>query len=134
MNIRKLIREQIGNILNEEMPISEPVITGLEVLNHFPFNKLPETRNDVDWSNRGVSNWGDVHVPSLDGNGLTQMFGKDDVIDYVNQFNKKFGEEPNFKLDASAPWFGKIKVLNEPYIKSKELTDKAIKSFGTEGD
>lgn len=129
MSIRKIIREQL-----EDMIGSDNTVKGIDILNHFPFSELPETRDDVDWSNRGIKGWGDVHIPSLDANGLTQMFGKDDVIGYVNNFNKKFGEDPIFKLNSSAPWHSKTIIINEPYIQAKDLTDKAIMSFGTKGD
>ena len=134
MNIRKLIREQIESILNEENPLSGPAIKGFEILNHFPFSKLPEARANVNWSNRGVSGWGEVHVPAFDGNGMSTFFAKDDVMEYMEGFKNKFGEEPLFIINPTAEWYGKIRVINEPYQKAKALYDKAVQSFGTEGD
>jgi hypothetical protein len=153
MDIRKIIKEQLQKLMEEDSPLfgSEDAVVGAEILNHFPFNKLPETRAQVDWSNRGVPAWGDVQIPSIDGNGLTSITSKDDIIGgeswshpktghvthnpgYIALFKQKYGEEPRFLINPTAPWYGKITVLNAPYLKAKDMHDKGVQSFGTEGD
>lgn len=147
MKIRQFIKEQLEIILSENNSLPGKVINGFEILNYFPFNKLPETRDDVNWSNRGVNGWGDVLIPSLDGNGMEQILAKDDIVGakpwahpktgnvvqnagYIKNFKNKFGEEPMFILTPSAPWFGKVSVINEPYNKKRDT----IQSFDIEGD
>lgn len=92
-------------------------IEGLEILNHYPFNKLPDVRANVDWNNRGVQGWGEIKVPSIDnGDALSTVFAQDDVIDYVNKFQSKFGAAPTFSLNPDAVWFDKIKIENPEFI------------------
>lgn len=151
MNIRKLIKEQLERIFNEEIPGAQPAIQGMEILNHFPFNKLPETRATVNWSQRGVSGWGDVFLPAIDGNGTSQITSKEDIIGnqpfthpktghvsqsagYITDFKNRFGEEPMFKIDSSAPWYGRVQVVNEPYLANKQQHDQAVTAYGTSGD
>jgi len=150
MKLRKFIQEQIGQILSENN-FPGKVIKGFEILNYFPFNKLPDTRDMVNWSNRGVNGWGDVYLPAIDGNGMQQITSKDDVsghepwahpktghviqnAGYIEDFKKAFGEEPMFMLDPAASWFGKVQVINEPYLQRKDLHNKAVQDFGTQGD
>lgn len=110
MNIRKIIREML-----EQQ--NGGGIEGLEILNHYPFNKLPDVRANVDWKNRGVEGWGEVMVPSVgEGDAMSTVFGQDDVINYVNQFEKKFGTAPIFSLNPGAVWFDKVKVINPEFI------------------
>lgn len=146
MNIRNFIREQLEKIVGENSTPTKP-IKGFEILNYFPFNKLPETRDLVDWSNRGVNGWGDVFVPSLNGNGMQQILAKDDMVGsepwahpktgnivkdegYIENFKKKFGDEPIFVMNPSAEWFGKITVINDAYKKNVD----AIQSIQAKGD
>lgn len=131
MNLRKLIKEQLERIFEEQ---SQNTIVGLDIINHFPFDKLPETRQQVDFNNRDVNGWGSVQLPSTDGNGLQTIFSKEEVFRYIEKFKSEFGEEPMFVLNPSAPWYGRITITNEPYIKKKELYNNAVNSFGTEGD
>jgi hypothetical protein len=131
MSIRKLIREQL-----EEMIGSDNTIKGVEILNYFPFSELPETRADVDWSNRDVKGWGAVHVPSVqDGDASQGVFGKDDIHEYVSHFNRKFGEEPLFVLNQAAPWYDKVKIVNPSYIewsnKYKSGKQSFVNQFGS---
>jgi hypothetical protein len=132
MNIRKFIKESIERAMMQEN--EGQTITGADILNYFPFDKLPEDRQQVDWKNRGVNGWGEIHVPAIDGNGLSTMHGKDDVMSYLQQFSSKFGEEPMFVLNPSGLWFDKIKVINPKYTESKNAVSNAISQFGTEGD
>ena len=132
MNIRKFIKESIERVLMQEK--DGAAIVGADILNHFPFDKLPENREQVDWNNRGVNGWGDVHVPSVDAHGLSTMLGKDDVMAYLRKFSARFGEEPMFVLNPTGLWFDKIKVVNPKYIEAETSVTNAIKQFGTEGD
>ena len=131
MNLRKLIKEQLERIFEEQ---SQNAIVGLDIINHFPFDKLPETRQQVDFNNRDVNGWGSVQLPSTDGNGLQTIFSKEEVSIYLENFTNTFGEEPVFVIDSSAPWYGRIIVINEPYVKRKDLHNKAVQDFGTKGD
>jgi hypothetical protein len=110
MNIRKIIREMLeqGNLGG---------IEGMEILNHYPFNELPDIRANVDWNNRGVKGWGEVNLPSLtNGDAQQGVFGQDDVIDYVNKFKEKFGQNPIFSLNPDDAWFNKVKITNPEFL------------------
>lgn len=117
--------------LNEDETSQPNGINGLDILNHEPFNTLPNSSAEVDWNNRN-----DVFLPSLQhGDSLTQVFSKDEVVDYVKSFTEKNGEEPVFSLNSSAVWFDKIKIMNPSFNekRGKYVSDKdaALKKFGT---
>ncbi len=151
MSLRKLIREELDKILKEENGLPSSEIRGFEILNHFPFNKLPNTKKEVNWSNKDVAGWGEVHLPSIEGPGLLGIYCKEDILGaepwsnpktgqviqnpgYIENFKNKFGEEPVFVINPEAPWFSKIEVLNEPYLRDKGKLDSNIQSYGTDGD
>jgi hypothetical protein len=113
-------------------------IVGMDIVNHPPFNDLPETRDDVDWNFRG-----NVHIPSVeDGDAMEQVVAKDDItgreltlkdgtskkVDgYIEKFNQRFGEEPTFVLDPTAEWYGRVKIINPKFVEwqDKYTTGKA---------
>jgi hypothetical protein len=119
-NLRKYIRESIERLISE----SDGGLVGMEIVNIPPFSTLPENRRGVDWKNRG-----EAYLPSVDSNGKTQIFSKEDLFGYVNEFMKKYGEEPRFSMANGA-----IQIINEPYIKFQTIAHDALSSFGTEGD
>ena len=99
---------------------------GMEVLAQYPFNKLPDIRANVDWSNRGVSGWGEISIPSISNSDAQQgVFGQDDVIEYINGFKNKFGEEPIFTIHPNGAWYEKIKITNPSFLTWKAEGDKA---------
>lgn len=141
MDIRKIIREQLESMFAENT--SDNVIVGLDIINHFPFNKLPDTINDVDWKSREIPGWGQIHIPALNGNGLTAINSKDAIIGgeswshpktnhvldnhgFISDFKNKYGEEPKFVLNPSAPWFSKIEIINESYLQAKSLYNNIV--------
>lgn len=130
MDIRKYIRESLEHILREENVISdsENEIVGEDILNYFPFTELPDIRSRE--YNR-VSGWGNVQIPSLDGNGLTTILSKSEMLRYVKKFMADNGEAPVFILTPSNSWYDKVVVKND---KRKELHNKAVNDFGTKGD
>jgi hypothetical protein len=130
MDIRKYIRESLEHILREENVISdsENEIVGEDILNYFPFTELPENRTK-EYSR--VSGWGDIKIPSLDGNGLTTILSKSDVLNYLRDFVDYNGEDPIFILNPLGSWYDKIIIKNN---KRKELHNKAVDDFGTKGD
>lgn len=133
MNIRQYIRESLERMFETES--TQDVIKGSDIMNHFPFNVLPETRSDVDWRNRDVKGWGSVQVPSINADAYTSITSKDDIIGgeswknpktgfvinnpgFIQEFQKKYGEEPLFVLNPSAVWYDKVKIVNESYVKA----------------
>ena len=131
----------------ESGEISEDVdnsgtIVGLDILNHFPFNQLPDTRKDADWV-KGVAGWGKVYLPSIDSNGLTQIVAKEDFTyrevkgpkmvhkfsGYIEEFKDRFGEEPVFKINPEGSWYDKVVVINPKYLESKEIYDKGMQEW-----
>lgn len=114
MNIRKIVREHLEQIFEAHQ--DRGPFKGMEILNQYPFSKLPEDRMSVDWKNRGVKGWGEVRVPSVeDVDSMTSVFGKDDVVDYIKRFVKKFNEEPIFSIHPNEVWFNKIKIVNPKF-------------------
>jgi hypothetical protein len=135
----ELNRRKAGGELNE---VDSQEIVGLDILNHFPFNQLPDTRKDADWQ-MGVPGWGKVHLPSIDSNGLTQIVAKDDFTyrefqgpkmvhkfdGYIQDFKDKFGEEPIFKINPEGSWYDKVQVINPKYLESKEIYNRGMQSW-----
>jgi len=135
----ELSRRKERGELNE---VEEEGIVGLDILNHFPFNQLPDTRKGADWQ-RGVPGWGKVYLPSIDSNGLTQIIAKDDFTyrevngpkmvhkfnGYIQDFKQKFGEEPIFKITPEADWYDKIQIINPKYLESKGIHDRGVQSW-----
>jgi hypothetical protein len=135
----ELSRRKERGELNE---VEEEGIVGLDILNHFPFNQLPDTRKGADWQ-RGVPGWGKVYLPSIDSNGLTQIVAKDDLTyrevqgpkmvhkfnGYIQDFKQKFGEEPIFKIAPEDNWYDKIQVINPKYLESKEIHSRGVQAW-----
>jgi hypothetical protein len=133
MDIRKIIKEELKSIFEQE----SGEIKGLDILNHFPFSELPDTRDKANWQS-GVPGWGKVYVPSLDtSDAQQQVVAKDDFTyrefqgpkmmhkfsGYINDFNKKFGEEPIFSIHPEAPWHSRVEILNPKYKEWKRGSD-----------
>lgn len=142
MNIRKVIKEEIQKVFEQD----SDGIKGLDILNHFPFSDLPDTRDEADWQ-KGVAGWGKVHVPSLDtSDSQEQVVAKDDFTyrefqgpkmmhkfdGYIDKFKKKFGEEPVFKINPDAPWYGRVEILNPKFKEWREMGDSAKSSMLTQ--
>lgn len=108
MNIRKLIREELESFMNQTNGIK-----GLDILNFL--TKIPQTRAEVDWIARPH-----YQISSLrDGDGSSGVFEKDYLIQYISEFNSKFGEDPIFEIVGD-----RINVLNPKY---KEWADSYVK-------
>ena len=111
-------------------------IIGNEIFNKFPFTDLPETRKEVDWSNRDVKGWGNINVPSIsDGDASMTIFSKKDLEDYIENFKNKISEEPIFLLDNDADWFDKVKITNNDFNEWKNnyinAKGETLKKWGT---
>ena len=105
-------------------------IKGMDILNYFPFTELSNSREEG--YTRNVSGWGDVQIPSLNGEGLTQIPSKQDMVDFIKGFTNNFGEEPVFTLNPSGVWYDKIKVLNPKFL-SHQMAAKDAKSAMVRG-
>ena len=97
MNIKKIIKEEIRKIFNEDFDYAGEErayhdkmqnqeimngIVGADILNYYPFSELPETRNDAHegFYRNGLPGWGKVYIPSItDGNALTAVLSKADL-------------------------------------------------------
>jgi hypothetical protein len=129
--------QDFGNLgkagLNENESNLQKIV-GKDILNHFPFSALPEERIGADWIN-GVEGWGKVQLPSVDeSDSVTQIVSKSDFFPrevqgpkmlhkfsgYLDEFERRFGEEPIFVIDPSQPWFGKVKIINPKFNEWKE--------------
>jgi len=96
------------NKINEE---ASGGIVGLDILNHEPFVNLPETRDEVDWSNRGKA-----VLPSLkDGDVSMSILEKETVKQWITAFTDEYKEEPSFELNPEGPGHEKVKVLNQSF-------------------
>lgn len=97
----------------EHLSENESQIIGNEIINYEPFVNLPETRDEVDWSNRGKAN-----LPSLeDGDASTSIFEKESVKEWVADFINKYKEEPIFKIIPEVSRYRpiKIEVVNQSF-------------------
>lgn len=104
-------------------------IVGLDVLNYSPFSDLPETRAEVDWSNRPK-----VYLPAVDGEGMLNILSKADMYGYetqgpkmvhkfpgyISDFKNKFGEDPIFiNINQKG-----ADIANPSFMKRKEMAAK----------
>mgnify|MGYP003666105188 FL=1 len=109
----KVILESFASTFNkikriDESKINEEAsggIVGFDILNHEPFVNLPETRDEVDWSNRGKAK-----LPSLgEGDASMSILEKETAEEWVKEFISKYGEEPIFNITPE------VKVLNKSF-------------------
>lgn len=125
----------------EEEDVNSGGIVGIDILNYEPFSSLPETRQDVDYSNQPK-----VYVPSLNNSGEhINLLSKDDLTGYevtdpktgktfkypgyLANFKSVFGSEPEFELNPDAPWYAKTVILNPEFQEWKEKSTRAKASF-----
>lgn len=102
--LRQIIKEEISKALSENVMKYEKLPGYFE---------LPELTKDIDRKS--------ILLPSLyDSNGSSRLFTKKDVKDWIDEFKKKYKENPQFKVEDT-----KIKVLN-----LKEPDWDAMKDFG----
>ena len=103
--------KEYNNPIEEVLSEDESNIIGNEILNYEPFVNLPETRDEVDFLNRG-----EAKLPSLkDGDVSMNILEKETVRAWVAAFINMFKEEPIFELDPEGPVYEKVKVLNQSF-------------------
>jgi hypothetical protein len=116
-------------------------IVGLDILNHEPFSRLPETRREMgDYKSRM-----ELSLPSIDvSDAKVIIYSKSDLIGhefegpkmvhkfdgYILGFKNKFGEEPIFvDLKSDGTRFGGANVSNQSYLDWKRRGDDAKLSY-----
>ena len=99
---------------------------GIRALDVYPFNQLPNTRQEVNWDKRGVEGWGNINVPSIDGYSTLQILSKDDLVYYINEFKNKFKQEPIFLINKDSNLIN-IKGFDEYEKKQTDLFYGAAK-------
>jgi len=135
MNIRKLIREGIENVLNtenhdflqsqwEDNMRKQNGIRGFDIYQWL--HDIPKTRAEVDWNKRPHYSF-----PSLTSGDVTEsMFDREGIPEYVASFRDKFDELPLFKIEGR-----NVLILNPEFLKWKndyiETKSGALKDFGT---
>ena len=103
--------KEYNNPIEEILSEDESDIIGNEILNYEPFISLPETRDEVDWSNRG-----EAKLPSLkDGDVSIDILEKETVRAWIAAFINEYKEEPIFELNPEGPGYDKVKVLNRSF-------------------
>lgn len=109
--MKYLITEKQLKTLRKYMKtfINEDVVRGSEALQTFPFSELPE-----DGYTERVEGWGSVQVPS-GGDSLRTMKSKRDLIQFISQFKKQYGEDPMFEINPNEVWHSKIKITNPSF-------------------
>jgi len=137
--LKELIKEQIKSLISESeglhnffygddenapkpQGLNKFRPKGMELLNAFPFTALPMTRKDVNWDKRGVDKWGGVYLPNITGDldAMVQIFDQDQVKEFIEEFIKKYKEEPIFSINPSQKELNKVKITNPKFIKQKE--------------
>lgn len=128
MSLRKIVQESIQQLF--EAHKDRGPFKGMEILSQFPFSKLADVRANVNWGKRDVEGWGSVQIPSLsNGDALGTAFGQDDVIDFIDGFIEKYGEEPIFMLYPNEVWYNKIKVVNPEFVQWREDYGKSKQAW-----
>jgi len=78
--------------------INENVIRGFDALQQFPFSELPETYEEYLNSGINIEGWGSrVSIPIGAGTSVS-IKSKEELEDFINKFERKYGEEPIFKI------------------------------------
>lgn len=112
----KTLRKYVKSFINEN------VVRGDEALEQFPFSELPETYRD--YANNGfrfnIQGWGsNIDIPS-GGDMLKKINSKEELVEFINDFESKYGEEPMFEINPNADWHSKIKITNPIFQKDTE--------------
>ena len=90
----------------EHLSENESKIIGNDIINYEPFVNLPETRDEVDWSNRG-----EAKLPSLkDGDVSMSILEKETVKQWIAAFINEYKEEPIFNILPEVSRYQPIKV------------------------
>lgn len=112
--LKQIIKEEISKVLSENVEMNKMNQmfndkAGVELStakNAMKYEKLPgyfelpELIKDTDRKS--------ILLPSLyDSNGSSRLFTKKDVKDWIDEFKKKYKENPQFKVEGT-----KIKVSN----------------------
>jgi hypothetical protein len=135
--LKQIIKEEIRKVLEIEDPSQTALDNmgrdlGVKGISGHSKNKfrvpgygeLPDLRNDINYR-QGVS----INLPSISGNGISVLYSKEDVKDWIEEFKKTFGETPKFEIDGKI-----VKVTNPKFVEKQQMYDKAVKGFGTQGD
>lgn len=138
MNIRKLIREELAAIFEQ----NNTSIKGIEILNFL--QDLPQTRDEVNWSNNPRIFY---TIPSLENsNAHTEVYDKEFFtgwdrpysrqgkmiphkgLGYIAEFEKQFGEAPIFRMNGR-----EIEILNPKFIhwRNKGSNSQDISGLGS---
>jgi DNA-directed RNA polymerase subunit F len=113
------LRKDTNQELSED---NGDVYFGDKILTNKLLDNLPNTRAEVDWGNRL-----NFYIESSDdADALIQIFSKDDLVNYVFNFIKKFKTKPKFTIERD---FDRniIKPLNDVFKEWKYSSNK-IKS------
>jgi len=135
MNIRKIIREQLEDIVNsgdhdflqsqwEDKIRKQNGIHGFDIYQWLI--DIPKTRAEVDWNKRPH-----YYFPNLTSGDVTEsVFDKEGIVEYVHSFRDKFDELPLFKIEGR-----NVTILNLKFLKWKndyiEMKSGALKDLGT---
>lgn len=132
--MKSLLKELSGKfntvIEQENQPVTVKGISN--ILNTWPFNQLPATRQEVDWKNRGVSGFGNIMLPNYDSIVASkyELLSKAEVEEYLTKFQKTFNEEPILKIGPK-----QIEILNKSYqSKKSDLGKRATDYFSKNPD
>lgn len=104
-------------------------IVGLDILKHEPMSTLPDTRD--------ISNMkSNVKFPSItDGDAMSTMMEKSAIVNWVEEFKKRYKEEPIFELNPEGVWYDKIRVINKAFkdwqTRYTQGKAAALSSWGT---
>ena len=97
--LKQIIKEEFKKVLNENESYSyNTLLPGYE--------DLPETRKDAIDKNPDFSKRKVIYLPSLNSYPIKQMEGidnKEDIKNYVEKYEKKFGVKPEFFEDENYP-------------------------------
>jgi len=97
----------------EHLLENESQIIGNDIINYEPFVNLPETRDEVDWSNRG-----EAKLPSLkDGDVSMSILEKETVKQWIAAFINEYKEEPIFNILPEVSRYQpiKVEVINQSF-------------------
>ena len=123
MKFRNFVRTRFKQLMNEALEIGG--VVGSEIISHL--RDLPTTRGEVNWSHPRIM----YSIPDLqDGDAMLSVFDKEQMMKYVADFEKKFGETPKFEIMGR-----NISVLNKNFNEWRTQyginKDAGMKAMGT---
>jgi len=120
--LKQIIKEEIRNVLNE--------VTDSEM--DSAYGELYKRATGEERPTGPSKNkFREVFLPNISGSPSSLRIDSiEKYKQYLQDFRKKYGEEPDFDKSIPDRWL----ITNPKYLEKKKIYDAAYSGFGTKGD